>query len=240
MTWDLFISHASEDKADVARPLAEMLRSKGVNVWYDEFTLRIGDSLRRSIDHGLANSRYGIVVLSPSFFEKKWPQDELDGLLSMETPERTRILPVWHQVTAEQVRQFSPMLAGRLGIATGAGLEDLVGKLISRVMVYRVNDHHGHSHEIDLSKCEAHGTPIVPSWFRSDPKRISSEWLEKRLKERAELRIYYNPAWCGGTWLVVDVPNDDGEVINLDQLQDLMPTTATTTTTTTTPPPDPR
>jgi hypothetical protein len=239
MTWDLFISHASEDKADVADPLAEILRSRGVNVWYDKFTLKIGDSLRRSIDHGLANSRYGVVVLSPMFFEKKWSQDELDGLLSMETPQRTRILPVWHQVTAEQVRQFSPILAGRLGIATGAGLKNLVGKLISRVMVYRINDHHSRSHLIDLTKCEAHGTPIVPSWFRSDPKRISSKWLEKRLKDKAELCIYLNPSLCGGTWLVVDVPNEDGEVINIDQLHDLMPTTATTTTTTT-PPPDPR
>lgn len=235
MTWDLFISHASEDKADVADPLAEMLRSRRVNVWYDRFTLRIGDGLRRSIDHGLANSRYGVVVLSPKFFEKKWPQDELDGLLSMETPQRTRILPVWHQVTAEEVRRFSPILAGRLGISTDAGLEDLVGNLISRVMVYRVNDHHGRSREIDLTKCEARGTPAVPSWFRSAPKRISSKWLEKRLKDNCELCIYFDPSWCGGTWLIVDVPNEDGEVINPDQLRDLMPATATTTT----PPPDP-
>ena len=240
MTWDLFISHASEDKDEIARPLAEMLRLKGVNVWYDEFTLKIGDSLRRSIEHGLAKSRYGVVVLSSQFFKKKWPQDELDGLLSMETSQQTRILPVWHQVTASQVRHFSPILGGRRGISTDSGLEDLVCRIASRVMVYRVSDHHGRSHEIDLTKCEAHDTPIVPSWFRSDPKRISSKWLEKRLKDKSELRIYLSRAWCDGTWFVVDVPNEDGEVINLDQLKDLMPTSATTTTTTTKPPPDPR
>src|SRR5205823_4676318 len=121
---------------------------------------------------------------------------------------------------------------------TASGLENVVAKIISKAFVYRVNDHHGRTHEINLSECEANGTPIVPSWFRSDPKRISSKWLEKKLKERAELRIYYKRGWCDGTWLVVDVPNEVGEVINLDQLRDLMPSTATTTTTTTTPSPN--
>jgi hypothetical protein len=55
---DFFISHASEDKDGLVRELAEALRTKGARVWYDEFTLRIGDSLRRNIDQGLANSRF--------------------------------------------------------------------------------------------------------------------------------------------------------------------------------------
>src|ERR1700722_11850738 len=130
MTWDLFISHASEDKADVARPLAEMLRSKGLKIWYDEYTLQIGDSLRRSIDHGLAASRYGVVVLSPSFFAKKWPQAELDGLIAMESEGKDRILPVWHKVTAEDVRRFSPILAGKVGVPSSSGIEHLVAKIL--------------------------------------------------------------------------------------------------------------
>jgi hypothetical protein len=240
MTWDLFISHASEDKDDVARLLADMLQAKGMSVWYDEYTLKIGDGLRSSIDNGLAKSRYGVVILSPNFFGKQWPQQELEGLFSLESPERGRILPVWHQVTANDVRRFSPMLAGRVGIPTDSDLAKVVAKIASKVFVYQVNDHHGRTHEINLSECVAHGTPIVPSWFRSDSKRISSKWLEKRLKERAELRIYFKPSWCDGTWFIVDVPKEDGEVINLDQLRDLMPATATTTTTTTAPPPNPR
>jgi hypothetical protein len=76
---DVFICHASEDKADVARPLAEALRNEGINVWLDEFQMRVGDSLRRKIDEGLRNSAYGVVILSPSFFLKQWPQWELDG-----------------------------------------------------------------------------------------------------------------------------------------------------------------
>jgi hypothetical protein len=77
--WDAFISHASEDKQEFVRPLADALQALGSSIWYDDFALTVGDSLRRSIDHGLANSRWGVVVLSPNFFAKHWPQIELDG-----------------------------------------------------------------------------------------------------------------------------------------------------------------
>jgi len=113
MDWDVFISHAWEDKEDIARPLAEALRRKGLRVWYDEFTLRVGDSLRHSIDHGLANSRYGVVILSPSFFAKEWPQKELDGLVAREVSGERVILPVWHNITADQIREYSPTILER-------------------------------------------------------------------------------------------------------------------------------
>ncbi len=76
--WDAFISHASEDKIDFVEPLALELRSRGLKIWYDNFTLTIGDSLRRSIDRGLGHSKFGVVILSPNFFSKEWPQKELD------------------------------------------------------------------------------------------------------------------------------------------------------------------
>lgn len=79
--YDVFISHASEDKDEFVRPLAHALRNHGLTVWYDEFTLRVGDSLRRKIDQGIANSRFGIVVISPKFVVKGWTNQELDGLM---------------------------------------------------------------------------------------------------------------------------------------------------------------
>lgn len=82
--WDVFVSHATEDKDEVVRPLVNELVARDVRVWYDEFELRIGDSLRRKIDTGLARSRFGVVVLSRSFFAKNWPQYELDGLVTRE------------------------------------------------------------------------------------------------------------------------------------------------------------
>jgi hypothetical protein len=76
--WDIFTSHASEDKVEVARPLANILSTKGMKVWLDESELFVGDRLRAKIDEGLAHSQFGIVILSPSFFSKHWPQAELD------------------------------------------------------------------------------------------------------------------------------------------------------------------
>jgi formylglycine-generating enzyme required for sulfatase activity len=130
MDWDVFISHASEDKEDVASPLAEALRREGLRVWYDEFTLRVGDSLLHSIDHGLANSRYGIVILSPHFFAKQWTQKELAGLAAREVSGEKVILPVWHNITAEQVREYSPTLADRVAVSSDRGLEHVVGELL--------------------------------------------------------------------------------------------------------------
>jgi formylglycine-generating enzyme required for sulfatase activity len=130
MDWDVFISHAWEDKEDIARPLAEALRRKGLRVWYDEFTLTLGDSLRRSIDRGLAQSRYGVVILSPNFFAKEWPQKELDGLAAREVSGEKVVLPIWHNVTVEQVREYSPTLADRVAVSSDRGLEHVVKELL--------------------------------------------------------------------------------------------------------------
>jgi hypothetical protein len=130
MVWDLFISHASEDKDDVARPLADKLIEHGLKVWYDEYTLTVGDSLRRSIDRGLASSRYGLVILSPHFFEKEWTQKELDGLVAREDGSEKRILPVWHKVGRKDVAAFSPMLADKLAVSTAKGLNHVVTEIM--------------------------------------------------------------------------------------------------------------
>lgn len=130
MDWDIFISHASEDKDDVARPLADKFIERGLRVWYDEYTLTVGDSLRRSIDRGLAGSRFGLVILSPHFFEKEWPQKELDGLVAREDGSEKRILPVWHEVSQKDVVAFSPLLADRLGVPTAKGLDHVVREIM--------------------------------------------------------------------------------------------------------------
>jgi hypothetical protein len=103
VAYDAFISHASEDKEDLVRPLAEKLQEAGFSIWYDEFQLKVGDSLRRSIDKGLANSKFGIVVLSSNFFAKNWPQYELDGLVAKEMSAGKTILPLWHKVSKNEV-----------------------------------------------------------------------------------------------------------------------------------------
>jgi hypothetical protein len=116
--WDAFISHATEDKDNFVRPLAHALSALGAKVWYDEFSLKIGDSLSASIDKGLAESRFGIVVLSPAFMSKGWPKRELQGLVACEMDGRSTILPIWHGVTRADVLKFSPPLVDKLAAKT--------------------------------------------------------------------------------------------------------------------------
>ena len=94
--WDVFISHASEDKEDFVRPLTEALQRRGVRVWYDEFELKLGNSLTDSINKGLQKSRYGIIVCSPAFFKKEWANYELKSLLMRQMSSERVILPIWH------------------------------------------------------------------------------------------------------------------------------------------------
>lgn len=115
---DVFISHASEDKDEVVRPLANALRSEGLDVWYDEFELKIGDSLRRKIDRGLATSRVGLVVLSRSFIGKGWTNYELDGIVTRAVTGEQILLPIWHNISKSEVINFSPSLADKVARST--------------------------------------------------------------------------------------------------------------------------
>lgn len=133
-TFDVFISHASEDKDDVVRPLAEALRSAGLDVWYDEFELKIGDSLRRKIDRGLVSSRFGVVVLSKAFFGRGWPEYELDGLVTRAVSGDQILLPIWHNVTKSEVISYSPSLADRLARSTTTHTVEEIAAEIAQVI----------------------------------------------------------------------------------------------------------
>lgn len=128
--WDAFICHASEDKAAVAQPLAERLQNHGYKIWYDDLTLKIGDSLSRSINHGLANSQYGIVIISHNFFSKDWPQKELEGLVAREINGKKVILPVWHEISREEILEYCPIIADKLAANTKNGLGSVVSGII--------------------------------------------------------------------------------------------------------------
>jgi hypothetical protein len=132
--YDAFISHASEDKASIVRPLARVLGKMGFYIWFDEFELKVGDSLRQSIDKGLINSRYGIVVLSKAFFAKNWPEYELNALTAREIEGRKVILPVWHNVTKEEVLSYSPSLADKVAVTTQGKTIPRVAKALAKVL----------------------------------------------------------------------------------------------------------
>ena len=132
--YDAFISHASEDKDEIVRPLAGMLKEYGFRIWYDEFALEVGDSLRKSIDRGLVNSRYGIVVLSQAFFRKNWTKYELNSLVAKEVDGKKVILPLWHGVSREDIMTHSPMLADKVAINTADEPLDEIAKKLCRVL----------------------------------------------------------------------------------------------------------
>ncbi len=132
--YDVFISHASEDKDDVVRPLALALKSEGLSVWYDEFEMTIGDSLRRKIDKGLANSRFGIVVLSKDFIRKGWTNYELDGIITKSVSNEQIILPIWHNLTKKEVIDFSPSLADKLARNTSSFTVEEIALEIAEVI----------------------------------------------------------------------------------------------------------
>ncbi|HMN67605.1 MAG TPA: DUF1883 domain-containing protein [Bdellovibrionales bacterium] len=117
-TYDVFVSHASEDKETVVKSLVHELIKLGLRVWYDEFTLRIGDSLRQKIDKGLARSRVGLVVLSPAFISKGWTNYELDGIVTRTVSGEQILLPIWHNITKQEVMDFSPSLADKVARST--------------------------------------------------------------------------------------------------------------------------
>ncbi len=133
-THDVFISHASEDKDEFVRPLANALMQHGLNVWYDEMTLRIGDSLRQKIDRGLANSRVGLVVLSPSFIKKGWTNYELDGIVTRVVSGDQVLLPIWHNITKQQVVDFSPSLADKVARSTATHTIDEIAIEIAELL----------------------------------------------------------------------------------------------------------
>lgn len=128
--FDFFISHASEDKDEIVRDLADALKENGFEVWYDEFELKIGDSLRKKIDNGLSKSRFGIVIISPSFVKKNWTEYELNGMVAREMNGHKVILPIWHKISKDEVLKFSPTLADKMALNTSIHtIQDIINSL---------------------------------------------------------------------------------------------------------------
>jgi hypothetical protein len=133
--WDFFISHASTDKDDVARPLADALRDLGQRVWYDEFTIRLGDDLSRVIEYGTQSSLFGVFVISKAFFGRRWTEAEVRAL------QDRRMFVVLHGVDVEELAAFRPEMANRLTISTDVGSTRIAEALVTSIRTPRPEDH---------------------------------------------------------------------------------------------------
>ncbi len=171
--YDLFVSHASEDKEAFVRPLVEALEAEHLSVWYDETELRPGDRLIRSIERGLSRSRFGIIVISSAFLAKRWPRAELDALTNREfATGESVLLPVWLGVKAQAVREYSPLLADRVAIKAARGVAYTTSRIVEVVRPGR--------------------SPIVLARERLDQRGVptpppSDPWWLDRIESAAEL-----------------------------------------------------
>lgn len=105
-------------------------------MWYDEYELKVGDNIRRRIDNGLANSKYIVVVLSPSFISKRWTMYELNGITTRELYGQTLILPIWHNISLDDVMSFCPSMADKMSLTTNnVSVEQLANSIIERVNI---------------------------------------------------------------------------------------------------------
>ncbi len=123
--WDIFISHASEDKGSFVNELSKSLLNKGLSIWYDDFELKIGSKIRESIEDGLSNSIYGVIIISNHFIKKDWTVKELDGLFSM----NKKILPIWHNITKKEIATFSPLLLNTFALDSSKGPESIAREI---------------------------------------------------------------------------------------------------------------
>jgi hypothetical protein len=126
-----FISHDSRDKDNIARPLALELQKLMCTVWYDEFSLTVGNSLRASIEKGLRECRKCILILTPNFLENGgWAKREYDSIFTRELVERQNlILPIWSNVSKNEVCTYSPILADRVASKWEKGVAIIAGEM---------------------------------------------------------------------------------------------------------------
>ena len=120
--YDVFVSHEWEDKEDFVDEFVEALTALEVRVWYDKNQIKWGDSMRERIDDGLKKSRFGVAVLSPNYIaeNKYWTKAELDGLFQLESVNGKTLLPIWHNLTKQQVMNYSPIIANKLAMTTAS------------------------------------------------------------------------------------------------------------------------
>ena len=120
--FDVFVSHAWEDKSSFTDEFVDELRKLNISVWYDTSEIKWGDSMRAKIDDGLKKSKFGIVVLSPDYIKegKYWTKAELDGLFQLESVGEKPLLPIWHNLTKKEVLAYSPIIANKLAMNTAS------------------------------------------------------------------------------------------------------------------------
>jgi len=133
LEWDVFVTYAHADK-EVADELAYELEALGITAWIDTTELTIGKGIRRSIDHGLAHSRFGVALMSHAFFSREWTQIELDGIVALQVAGRQQVLPIWHGLSHDEMLRYSPTLANTIAARTSESTIKEIAAEIARAV----------------------------------------------------------------------------------------------------------
>jgi CheY-like chemotaxis protein len=157
--WDLFVSHASDDKAAFVQPLVDALQRLGLNVWYDTDEILIGSSVASAIEAGLRQSSLGLVILSPAYLRKEWTKKELRYYLSMEADGRPRVLPIWHNVDLDDIKTLSPLLVDRFALSSALGVSNVAHTLTSHLKRLRSAD------DRSIQAVDSEASRYLLDWF---------------------------------------------------------------------------
>jgi hypothetical protein len=222
MSWDVFLSHASEDKPFV-RVLVEALIDAGVTVWLDELELHVGDSISESIDKGLARSRFGVVVVSPSFLRKFWTNYEIRSLIAKESRSGKTILPVWHDVSATEVAEFSLSLADRYAVTTDKGVGEVAYQIARVVAREGMTRPARPPHEIELA--DGSSAVLVPLSSLQDEGKVwalakqpvTNAQYSRFLQAKSGVREPHGEHYVDGQWAGPFYPWRDPEFSGPDQ-----------------------
>ncbi|MGX7198781.1 TIR domain-containing protein [Enterococcus nangangensis] len=139
--FDVFLSHAAEDKESFCDEFSAILQEKhGLKVWYDSISIKWGDSIRAEIDKGLKKSKFGVVILSRNYIKKYWTNYELEALFQIESNGGKVILPIWHDITKKEIQDFSPTLAGKLAMNTSMMTPDEIAEKLNEIFQSSLED----------------------------------------------------------------------------------------------------
>jgi hypothetical protein len=198
--WDVFISHATEDKPYVT-PLAKALEAAGIQVWIDEAILEWGDDLRSAIDQGLTSCRFGIVVFSKAFLrKKKWTEHELNSLFAREQLGKKLILPIWHDITRDELIRYSPAFADRLAMDSSKHTNaDIVESLLT--MLDRRNPQ---ERPVTVSKAAA-----MRGQGQAQPNMVAYAFYETKGENAKQAKIYVRLCASIDGWLAFENSYDD-------------------------------
>ncbi len=139
--FDVFLSHAAEDKESFCDEFSDILQEKyRLKIWYDSISIKWGDSIRAEIDKGLKKSKFGVVILSRNYIKKYWTNYELEALFQIESNGGKVILPIWHDITKKEIQEFSPTLAGKLAMNTGIMTPDEIAEKLDELFQSSLED----------------------------------------------------------------------------------------------------